>query len=48
MNCPCCNGPLVELGTLGARDWFRCRDCGLDQVEGEPGPEPEEDDEETP
>ncbi len=29
-SCPACAGPLVELGTLGARKHFRCRDCGLD------------------
>lgn len=29
-HCRVCNGPLVFLGTLGVRDHFRCRDCGLD------------------
>lgn len=29
--CECCGGPLSSLGRLGYLDWFRCRDCGLDQ-----------------
>jgi tRNA(Ile2) C34 agmatinyltransferase TiaS len=28
--CPACGGPLVPLGQLGRRRWFRCRDCGID------------------
>lgn len=27
--CPYCGGPLVALGLLGQRAWYRCRDCGL-------------------
>jgi hypothetical protein len=30
VECPCCGGPGVELGTLGRLEWFRCRDCGMD------------------
>jgi len=26
--CPLCGGPGVLLGALGAREHFRCRDCG--------------------
>lgn len=29
--CSACGGPLVYVGTLGNRAWFRCRNCGLDQ-----------------
>lgn len=28
--CPVCPGRGVPLGTLGAVEWFRCRDCGID------------------
>jgi len=28
--CPVCGGPGVELGTLGNRQHFRCRNCGMD------------------
>lgn len=28
--CPMCPGYGVPLGTLGAVEWFRCRDCGID------------------
>lgn len=28
--CPVCTGPVYPLGTLGARQHFRCRNCGLD------------------
>lgn len=28
--CPVCLGPVYPLGTLGARQHFRCRNCGLD------------------
>lgn len=28
--CPVCGGPGVELGTLGTREYFRCRNCGMD------------------
>lgn len=28
--CPNCMGPGTELGTLGNRKHFRCRDCGMD------------------
>lgn len=29
-DCPACNGPGTQLGTLGRLDWFRCRNCGTD------------------
>ncbi len=29
--CEACNGELILLGSLGKREWFRCRDCGVDQ-----------------
>lgn len=29
--CKVCNGVLVFLGRLGNLDWFRCRDCGMEQ-----------------
>lgn len=29
--CAVCDGDLVPLGTLGCRQHFRCRHCGLDQ-----------------
>jgi hypothetical protein len=29
-NCPICSGEMVYIGTLGRRDNFRCRHCGLD------------------
>jgi tRNA(Ile2) C34 agmatinyltransferase TiaS len=28
--CPVCAGPVYPLGSLGARQHFRCRNCGLD------------------
>lgn len=31
MTCYVCDGQLVELGTLGRLEWFRCRDCGTVQ-----------------
>ena len=30
MGCPMCGGPGVELGALGFRVHFRCRDCGME------------------
>jgi transposase-like protein len=30
VNCPVCGGPGMELGTLGNRQHFRCRNCGMD------------------
>lgn len=30
MTCPACNGELFELGTLGNRQHYRCRACGID------------------
>ncbi|HEY5990610.1 MAG TPA: hypothetical protein VIV12_30090 [Streptosporangiaceae bacterium] len=30
-SCALCAGPLVPLGALGTRLWYRCRDCGIDQ-----------------
>lgn len=29
--CTACGGPLVSLGALGNKHWYRCRDCGIDQ-----------------
>ncbi len=29
--CATCGGPLIDMGQLGERQWFRCRNCGLDQ-----------------
>jgi len=28
--CPVCHGPGVLMGTLGNRDHYRCRCCGMD------------------
>lgn len=28
--CLLCQGELIELGTLGHTEHFRCQDCGLD------------------
>lgn len=28
--CPTCGGELNELGTLGRRKHFRCRNCGME------------------
>jgi DNA-directed RNA polymerase subunit RPC12/RpoP len=28
--CPMCNGPGNHIGDLGARSYFRCRNCGMD------------------
>jgi hypothetical protein len=30
IECPCCGGPGIALGTLGQLEWHRCRDCGMD------------------
>lgn len=30
MECPICGGDGTELGSLGWRLHFRCRDCGMD------------------
>jgi len=30
MECPMCGGEGSELGSLGWRLHFRCRDCGMD------------------
>ena len=31
LQCPACGSQdSICLGTLGARWWFRCRDCGID------------------
>jgi len=27
--CPLCPGQGEALGTLGALQWYRCRDCGM-------------------
>lgn len=29
--CELCDGPLVELGSLGRLTHYRCRNCGFDQ-----------------
>jgi hypothetical protein len=29
-SCAYCDGPLVQLGTLGNRAHFRCRHCGAE------------------
>jgi hypothetical protein len=29
-SCNLCDGPLVELGTLGILTWYRCRNCGME------------------
>jgi len=34
MTCPYCNGPLEKLGTLGNKDAWRCRNCGLEVLTG--------------
>ena len=44
LGCEVCGGPLVVLGTLGTRDWFRCRNCGADQSVEANDPDPDEDD----
>lgn len=31
MNCCMCDGDLYLIGTLGNRDWYKCRDCGMEQ-----------------
>lgn len=41
MNCPCCGGEGVELGALGRRVHYRCRDCGIDFSEVPPATVPE-------
>lgn len=28
--CPVCGGYLSYTGTLGALEWCRCEDCGID------------------
>lgn len=28
--CPICGGDPVPLGTLGFKQWLRCRQCGCD------------------
>ena len=28
--CPACAGQGLFLGTLGLRDWMRCRACGME------------------
>jgi hypothetical protein len=30
VDCPACGGDSYPLGTLGRREHFRCRDCGMD------------------
>jgi len=31
--CPMCHGPGTPLGALGARQYYRCRNCGMDWSE---------------
>ena len=31
LTCSLCGGPLEELGNLGAKKWYRCRNCGADE-----------------
>lgn len=38
--CEACNGPLVSLGVLGAREHGRCRFCALDH--SRPAQDPDE------
>jgi len=33
MDCMICGGPMVLIGTLGSRRWYRCRNCGIDDHE---------------
>ena len=28
--CPTCGGPLEYMGTLGKKEWYRCRNCGME------------------
>lgn len=32
-SCPMCGGPGTALGALGARQYYRCRNCGMDWSE---------------
>jgi ribosomal protein L37AE/L43A len=34
--CPACGGEGIGLGRLGATQWFRCRNCGIDFKGDEP------------
>lgn len=29
-DCAGCGGLALKMGALGRREWFRCRDCGLE------------------
>lgn len=29
--CITCGGELVPMGSLGKKQWYRCRNCGMDQ-----------------
>lgn len=33
MDCMVCGGPMILIGVLGSRRWYRCRDCGIDDHE---------------
>lgn len=33
--CPMCGGHAEVLGTLGAMEWYRCRNCGVNFNEGD-------------
>ncbi len=28
--CPICGGELLQMGKLGDKTWFRCKQCGID------------------
>lgn len=28
--CPVCGGPGMRMGGLGRKQWFRCRNCGME------------------
>jgi len=28
--CPACSGPGMSMGVLGRKEWFRCRNCGME------------------
>lgn len=28
--CPMCRGSGLFMGTLGTKDWYRCRNCGME------------------
>jgi hypothetical protein len=38
--CDVCGGPLNFMGTLGAVEWYRCRNCGMEIQSQAPGRNP--------